>query len=174
MGSILKTWTTRVRRAVERLTPHLGVHGLRLDLVEIAGGQVRLRLSDSGAGTIQKPLLWALPREIEDAIVEAAPDAEHISIDGLDRFYGGAASHRHRCRDQWQGAFGSPMTAMWTDRQLGTQAAALRPAAFGEGGSRILRAVRIADPAAPSPSRPAGEAPPHLRLPRLRPSAGKS
>lgn len=84
--------TTRVRRAVERLTPHLGVHGLRLDLVEIAGGQVRLRLSDSGAGTIQKQLLWALPREIEDAIVEAAPDAEHISIDGLDRFYGGAAT----------------------------------------------------------------------------------
>ena len=33
---------TRVRRAVDRLRPHLGVHGLRLDVVEIASGTVRL------------------------------------------------------------------------------------------------------------------------------------
>jgi hypothetical protein len=74
---------TRVRRAVDRLRPHLGVHGLRLDVVEIASGTVRLRLHGSGAATIKAPLLWTLPGEIEDAVVEAAPDVEKILIDGL-------------------------------------------------------------------------------------------
>ena len=75
---------TRVRLAVDRLRPHLGVHGLRLDVVEIASGIVRLRLHGSGAATIKAPLLWTLPGEIEDAVVEAAPDVQKIEIDGLD------------------------------------------------------------------------------------------
>ena len=75
---------TRVRRAVDRLRPHLGIHGLRLDVVEIASGTVRLRLHGSGASTIKAPLLWTLPGEIEDAVVEAAPDVEKVLIDGLD------------------------------------------------------------------------------------------
>ncbi len=74
---------TRVRRVVDRLRPHLGVHGLRLDVVEIASGTVRLRLHGSGAASITAPLLWTLPREIEDAVLEAAPDVEKIMIDGL-------------------------------------------------------------------------------------------
>jgi Fe-S cluster biogenesis protein NfuA len=74
---------TRVRRAVDRLRPHVGIHGLRLDVVEIASGTVRLRLHGSGAATIKAPLLWTLPGEIEDAVVEAAPDVEKILIDGL-------------------------------------------------------------------------------------------
>ena len=67
----------------DRLRPHLGIHGLRLDVVEIASGTVRLRLHGSGAATIKAPLLWTLPGEIEDAVVEAAPDVEKILIDGL-------------------------------------------------------------------------------------------
>jgi hypothetical protein len=61
----------------------LGVHGLRLDLVEIASGTVRLRSHGSNAATIKAPLLWTLPGEIEDAVVAAAPDVEKILIDGL-------------------------------------------------------------------------------------------
>jgi hypothetical protein len=75
---------TRVRRAVDRLRPHLGVHGLRLDVVEIASGTVRLRVHGRSAAMIKAPLLWMLPGEIEDAVVEAAPDIEKILIDGLD------------------------------------------------------------------------------------------
>lgn len=75
---------TRVRRAVDRLRPHLGVHGLRLDVVEISSGTVRLRLRGSGAAAIKAPLLWTLPGEIEGAVVEAAPDVENVLIDGLD------------------------------------------------------------------------------------------
>ena len=74
---------TRIRRAVERLRPHLGVHGLRLDVLEIAAGAVRLRLQAGEAG-IKAPLVWTLPGEIESAIVEAAPDVERVLIEGLD------------------------------------------------------------------------------------------
>ncbi len=82
---------TRVRRAVERLRPHLGVHGLRLEMVEIAGGSIRLRLH--GVEAVKATLLWSLPGEIEEAIVEAAPDAERIVIDGLDVVRWPAPSH---------------------------------------------------------------------------------
>jgi hypothetical protein len=75
---------TRVRRAVDRLRPHLGIYGLRLDVVEIVSGTVRLRLHGSGAAAIKAPLLCTLPGEIEDAVVEAAPDLDKILIDGLD------------------------------------------------------------------------------------------
>jgi hypothetical protein len=59
-GLHLDDLKTRVRRAVDRLRPHLGVHGLRLDVVEIASGTVRLRLHGSGAATIKAPLLFQI------------------------------------------------------------------------------------------------------------------
>ena len=55
------------------------MHGLRLEVVEVANGAVRLRLHGAGAG-IAAPLLWSLPREIEDVVFEAAPDAETVTI----------------------------------------------------------------------------------------------
>ncbi len=82
---------TRVRRAAERLRPHLGIHGLRLDVVDVANGAVRLRLAGAGTG-LAAPLLWALPREIEDIIFEAAPDAGTVTIEGLDFASPGAAA----------------------------------------------------------------------------------
>jgi acyl CoA:acetate/3-ketoacid CoA transferase alpha subunit len=75
---------TRVRKAVDRLHPHVGVHGLRLDVVEITNGTVRLRLHRCGATAIDGPVLWSLPSEIEGVLVEAAPDIETIQIEGLD------------------------------------------------------------------------------------------
>ncbi len=74
---------TRVRRAVERLRPHLGVHGLRVDLDDVSKGVVRLRLSGVEPRT-PSPLVWNLPAEIEQAIFEAAPDTEKVTIEGLD------------------------------------------------------------------------------------------
>lgn len=73
---------TRVRQAVERLRPHLGVHGLRLEVTDVRGGVVRLRLA--GVEAVKPQLLWTLPAEIESAVVEAAPDAEQVLIEGLD------------------------------------------------------------------------------------------
>src|SRR6202047_4657853 len=75
---------TRVRRAVERLRPHLGVHGLRVELVGIARGIVQLRLHTSGGVALKASTLLTLPSEIEDALVESAPDVDKVLIDGLD------------------------------------------------------------------------------------------
>lgn len=75
---------TRVRRAAERLRPHLGVLGLRLEIVRIDNGKARLQVRPSDGATVKASLLWTLPMEIEAAIVEAAPDIEEVVIDGLD------------------------------------------------------------------------------------------
>lgn len=79
-----ETVETRVRRAAERLTPHLGVHGLRLEVRQISDGKARLRVTSSEGATIKASVLWTLPMEIEGAIVEAAPDIEEVVIEGLD------------------------------------------------------------------------------------------
>lgn len=75
---------TRVKRAAERLTPHLGVLGLRLEVVQITNGTARLRVLPSDGATVKASMLWTLPMEIEGAIVEAAPDIDEVVIDGLD------------------------------------------------------------------------------------------
>jgi Fe-S cluster biogenesis protein NfuA len=75
---------TRVRRAIERLRPHLGVHGLRVELLGTARGIVQLRLHTSGGVALKASTLLTLPSEIEDAIVESAPDVDKVLIDGLD------------------------------------------------------------------------------------------
>jgi Fe-S cluster biogenesis protein NfuA len=82
---------TRVHRAVDRLRPHLGVHGLRLEILEIARGVVQLRLKVTGGAAVKASTLWTLPGEIEDAIVEAAPDVDRVVIEGLDLRSGVAA-----------------------------------------------------------------------------------
>jgi Fe-S cluster biogenesis protein NfuA len=75
---------TRVHRAIDRLRPHLGVHGLRVETLEINRGVVQLRLNASGGIAVKASTLLTLPGEIEDAIVEAAPDVDKVVIDGLD------------------------------------------------------------------------------------------
>ena len=74
----------RIHRAVDRLRPHLGVHGLRLEVVQIEKGIARLRVHQSGGIAVKASLLWTLPSEIEDAVIEAAPDIENVVIEGLD------------------------------------------------------------------------------------------
>jgi hypothetical protein len=75
---------TRVHRAIERLRPHLGVHGFRVEILEIARGVVRLRLNASAGVAAKASMLLTLPSEIEDVIVEAAPDVDEVIIEGLD------------------------------------------------------------------------------------------
>jgi hypothetical protein len=75
---------TRIRKAVDRLRPHLGVHGLRLEVVEITNGTARLCVHQTSNVAVTAPLLWSLPGEIENAIIETAPDIENVVIEGLD------------------------------------------------------------------------------------------
>jgi hypothetical protein len=73
----------RVRTAVERLRPHLGVYGLRVTALDIAEDTVRLRVQAAQQG-FKRPAAAILTREIEDAIFEAAPDATDVRIEGLE------------------------------------------------------------------------------------------
>ena len=74
---------TRVRRAVERLRPHLGVDGIRIEVEQIAAGTVRLRVDDN-KGAINGARRMLLPIEIEQVVFDAAPEIERVVIDGLD------------------------------------------------------------------------------------------
>ena len=72
---------TRVRRALEKVRPSLRSHGGDVELLEIAGGVVRVRVQAGGhncsssAGTLR--------RAIEEAMDEKAPDVTALEIEGL-------------------------------------------------------------------------------------------
>jgi hypothetical protein len=67
----------RVRRALEALRPSLQAQGADVMLAEVSDGVARLRLRMPGASREDAALLR---REVEAAIVEAAPDLDEIAI----------------------------------------------------------------------------------------------
>jgi hypothetical protein len=67
---------TRVRRTLDQLRPRLEERGARVISVRLVRGSLRLLLSGAGAP--------ALRQEIEDAIVDAAPELEDILFEELD------------------------------------------------------------------------------------------
>jgi hypothetical protein len=77
-------FATRLHSAVERLRPHLGVQGVTLRVSQVDGRKVRLRLDVDDGVKGRFALLWSLRREVEDAILDAAPDLESLMVEGLD------------------------------------------------------------------------------------------
>ncbi len=67
----------RIRRALEALRPSLRAQGAEVMLAEVADGVARLRLRIPGASREDAAMLR---REVEAAIVEAAPDLDEIAI----------------------------------------------------------------------------------------------
>ncbi len=67
----------RVKKAIAELAPSLRAQGADVALVEVSDGVARLRLRMPGASHEEAAILR---REVEDAIVEAAPDLEEIAI----------------------------------------------------------------------------------------------
>lgn len=67
----------RVRRALDALRPSLRARGAEIMLAEVTDGVARLRLRMPGASREEATMLR---REVEDALVEAAPDLEEIAI----------------------------------------------------------------------------------------------
>jgi hypothetical protein len=80
---------TRASKAVERLRPHLGVRGVRADLIGVEDDVVRLRVSASGQKN-QRPSAIDLQREIENVVLEMTPDAADLIIEGLETAGGGS------------------------------------------------------------------------------------
>lgn len=74
---------TRVRRSVDRLRAQLGVEGIRVEVDSVEDGEARVRI-DCHNGSIAGPQRWLLPVDIEQAIIEAAPEIETVRIEGLD------------------------------------------------------------------------------------------
>ena len=68
----------RVERALDRVRPYLFSHGGNVELVGIEGGRVRLRLEGSCQGCPSSA--QTLRGAVEEAIAEAAPDAEGIEV----------------------------------------------------------------------------------------------
>jgi Fe-S cluster biogenesis protein NfuA len=70
---------SRVQRAVEKMHPFLGTHGLRLELLAASEEIVQLRLH----GNWQGKSADTLKQDVETAILDAAPDVARVEIDGL-------------------------------------------------------------------------------------------
>jgi hypothetical protein len=67
---------TRVRRAIEKAGPSLRAHGAGAELLSVADGAVRVRLSGSkGCGAA------GLKAALEEALYEAAPDMAQLSVE---------------------------------------------------------------------------------------------
>lgn len=70
----------RVAQALEKVKPSLDAHGGSVELLEITGGVVRLRLDGSCKGCPSSP--QTLKFAIEEAIYAAAPDVVAIETEG--------------------------------------------------------------------------------------------
>jgi Fe-S cluster biogenesis protein NfuA len=70
---------TRVRDALARVRPYLQSHGGNVELLEIAGSAVRLRLIGSCNGCPSSSI--TLRTAIEKAIYESAPDVTSVQCD---------------------------------------------------------------------------------------------
>jgi hypothetical protein len=83
---------TRASKAVERLRPHLGVRGVRADLIGVEDDVVRVRVTASGQKN-QRPSAMELQREIENTVLEMTPDAADLIIEGLEAAGGASEAY---------------------------------------------------------------------------------
>jgi len=74
----------RVNQVLERLRPHVGVHGLRIELSSLDENIVRLSVSLAGPQSGRRPDESALRHEIESAMWELVPDAAGVVVEGLE------------------------------------------------------------------------------------------
>ncbi|MEW5979391.1 MAG: NifU family protein [Acidobacteriota bacterium] len=72
---------TRVRSALEKVRPYLKSHGGNVELLDINGGRVRLRLAGSCHGCASSAMTLKLA--IEEAIYAAAPDVIGLDVEGV-------------------------------------------------------------------------------------------
>ena len=72
---------TRVRSALEGMCQRLAVHGLSAETTMIDEAAVRVKVS--GDVVSKLAIARTLRRELEEAVLEAAPDIGEVSVDGL-------------------------------------------------------------------------------------------
>lgn len=74
---------TRVLRAVDKVRPRLQPHGGDVEVVGVENGAVRLRLHKNGGGCASTGA--TLKAMVEDAVTEAAPDADQIVVETAEQ-----------------------------------------------------------------------------------------
>jgi Fe-S cluster biogenesis protein NfuA len=76
----------RVRQAVEKVRPSLGVHGATVEILSIEEERVKLQVSRNGNGNANGhgSSSEALKQALEEAIQEAAPDYAGLEVLGLE------------------------------------------------------------------------------------------
>lgn len=72
---------TRVRAALESVRPYLGSHGGDVELIEVSGGVVRLRLLGSCNSCPSSSV--TLESAVQDAVAAAAPETDGIEVETL-------------------------------------------------------------------------------------------
>lgn len=73
---------TRLRKTIAAMRPHWGVRGIRVDLVHFEPGLARVRAQRSaGVDGVSDA---ELRREVEEILIEAAPDLDDIIVEGLE------------------------------------------------------------------------------------------
>jgi len=76
---------TRVRNALDKVRPYLRSHGGDVELIEVAGSTVRLRLTGSCHGCPSSVL--TLKTAIETSIKEMAPEVRTVDCDAVGAVY---------------------------------------------------------------------------------------
>jgi len=74
--------STRVESALQKVRPQLEQHSCEAELVDIQNGVISLRLHHQGGGCHSTAATMA--GALEDAITEAAPDAERIKVETVE------------------------------------------------------------------------------------------
>lgn len=72
---------TRVRQAIDKVSPYLHSHGGSVEIVSMVNGVVRLRLQESHNGCSASAM--TLKGAIEEAIYEIAPDVTALEIESV-------------------------------------------------------------------------------------------
>ena len=109
----------RARKALERVRPKVQRGGGELEVLEVANGSVRLRLSVTGhsCGSTAN----TLKSMVEEAIFDAAPDVSSIVIEGLDE----ETSSGFVSLDKLLGGIAVPAEAGSTGKQAGVAATSI-------------------------------------------------
>lgn len=71
---------TRLRKVIAAMRPHWGVRGARVEIVKLTSHSAHIHIHQSAKGSGMVSLL----REIEDVLVDAAPDLDEILFDGIE------------------------------------------------------------------------------------------
>ena len=74
----------RVKQALDKITPSLGVHGVTAEILSIETDRVTLNVHHNGNGNGHGSFAATVKQALEEALCEAAPELAEVQIFGLE------------------------------------------------------------------------------------------